>query len=131
MCYNNRNVKVTVTSRGGNWSDSKSSDGVFSLTCDGCIVEYCLDGDKCVLTVKKDAVTQERRGAQNVFITFERGKTTQCTIGSGGLSGGFEIFTRNIEILYGKGGFKVSLEYESGSDKEIINLSLVAVYKNN
>lgn len=129
MCYNNRNVKVTVTSRGGNWSDSKSSDGVFSLTGEGCKVKYSLDGDECVLTVNGNAVTQERRGEQNVFITFERGKTTRCTIGSGGLSGGYDIFTRNIEILYGKGGFKISLGYESGSDKEIINLSLVAVYK--
>lgn len=129
MCYNISSVRVTVNSHGANWKDSKSSEGEFSLTDSGCMLNYSLDGDKCVLTVNGETVTQERRGEQNVSISFERGKTTQCTIGNGGLSGGYEIFTRNIEIFYGKGGFKISLEYESGSEKEIINLSLTAVYK--
>ena len=131
MCYNNIGVKVTINSCGGNWKDSRSADGVFTRTQDGCSVKYSLDGDECVLTVNGGTVTQERLGVQRVNITFEQGKTTQCTIGSGGLSGGFEVFTRKLETLYGKGGFKVSLEYESGADKEIINLTLTALYKNN
>ncbi len=129
MCYNNRNVRVTVNSRGSDWSDSKSSDGVLTLTPSGCKIVYYIDGDECVLSVDGGCVTQERCGEQNVRINFELGKRTQCVIGSGGLAGGYDIFTRRLETLSGKGGFRVELEYANGSDEEIINLTLSAVYK--
>lgn len=129
MCYNEK-VKVNINSCGGGWSDEKITEGVLTVADSGEIsLAYALDGDSCNLTVKDGKVTQTRRGEQCVNVTFIKGLSTQCTVGSGGLSGSYEVFTRKLEYVSGKGGFRLSLEYLSGSDKELIRLTLTAVRK--
>lgn len=129
MCYNE--CKVNIRSVGNGWTDTKLTDGKFS-EADGTVrINYLLDGDECRLTVEGKKVTQERRGGQYVKINFEEGKKTECVIGSGGLTGSFEIFTRSIRFISGKGGYKLSLEYINGSDKEPIKLDFTAVKKGN
>lgn len=121
--------KVNISSAGCGWTDNKTAEGEITEADGAVIINYSLDGDECVLTVKDGVVTQERRGEQYVKITFEEGEKTQCAIGSGGLSGSFEIVTRSIKFISGKGGYKLSLEYLNGSDKELVNLTLTAVKK--
>lgn len=125
MCYN-KNVKVTIKSEGGNWTDCKTSRGTLIKDGNGVKITYSLDGDECTLTVKGSVVSQERKGAQNVAITFEEGKRTLCTIGCGGFCGSFDILTRKINVNSSKEEFRLSLEYLNGSDNELIRLTLSA-----
>ena len=123
--------KVNISSVGNGWTDEKSTEGEVTEADGAVIIRYTLDGDECVLTVNGNTVTQERRGEQCVKISFKEGESTQCVIGSGGLSGSYEIFTRSINFFLGKGGYKLSLEYLNGSEKEPIKLLLTAVKKGN
>ena len=122
---------VNISSGGNGLTEEKTAEGEVT-EADGAVrVKYNLDGDECVLTVKDKTVTQERRGEQCVKISFKEGERTQCVIGSGGLIGSYEVFTQSIKFLSGKGGYKLSLEYLNGSDKEPIKLLLTAVKKGN
>ena len=121
--------RINIRSVGNGWTDNKLTEGEVTETKSGVIVKYPLDGDECILTVDGGKVTQQRTGGQFVKITFEEGAKTQCTIGSGGLSGSYEIFTRSLKFISGKGGYKLSLEYLNGSEGEIIKLTLTAVKK--
>lgn len=123
--------KVKISSVGNGWTDEKTTEGEIIESDGGVCIKYRLDGDECVLTVKDKTVTQDRHGEQCVKISFKEGERTQCVIGSGGLAGSYEVFTSSIIFFSGKGGYKLSLEYLNGSDKEPIKLLLTAVKKGN
>ena len=126
MCYN-ENVKVNIDSCGRGWTDKKTADGLLTEDKDGVKLFYEIDGDECTLTYKNGKAVQKRQGEQFVEIAFEQGQRTSCTVGSGGLSGSYEVFTNKLNFVSGKGGFKLSLEYTSGTDRELIKLTLTAV----
>ena len=121
--------KVIIRSRGNGWTDEKVTEGKICETQSGVELVYSLDGDECVLRISNGKAVQERRGVQSLKITFEEGKYSDCVIGEGDMSGSYKIFTRKLEFLRGKSGFSLSLEYENGSDKEVINLVLTAYRK--
>ena len=121
--------KVIIKSRGNGWTDEKVTEGKICEIEDGVKLAYSLEGDECVLSLFSGKVIQERRGEQSLKISFEEGKYSDCIIGEGNLCGSYKIFTRKMEFLHGKNGFSLSLEYENGSDKEIINLFLTAYCK--
>lgn len=121
--------RINITSNGANWSDNKTCEGDVTFSDDTVIINYTLDGDKCTLTVGRGKVIQKRTGAQNVNVQFEEGKKTSCTLGSGGLSGSFEILTEKIKFVSGKGGLRLNLEYLSGNDREHVSLTLTALKK--
>lgn len=93
------------------------------------IFKFSLDGDECVITVKDGKTLYERRGEQCVKIAFEEGKKTLCEIGCGGFCGSFEVFTKSLKIISGKGGYKLSLEYLNGNENQLIKLTFTAVKK--
>lgn len=118
--------RINITSRGRGWSDSKTCEG--TVMCDGAtVINYTLDGDKCTLTADGGKVIQNRVGKQCIHIEFEEGKKTVCTFGDGAMSGSFEILTKKIKLISGKGGIRLNLEYLSGSDKEPVTLTLTAL----
>lgn len=121
--------KVIIRSRGNGWTDEKVTEGELFETQNKVKLVYALDGDNCVLEITEGRAVQTRRGEQCLKITFEEGKYSDCVIGEGNMSGSYKIFTRKIEFLRGKNGFSLSLEYENGSDREIINLKLTAHIK--
>lgn len=122
---------VNINSKGAGWSDWRASDGEIFETAKGTVIRYALDGDRCELTLSDGKVMQTRRGEQCVTICFEEGKQTECIIGSGGFTGSFKIFTKSLKILSGKGGYRITIEYLSGVDGELINLSFTAMRKGN
>lgn len=121
--------KVIIRSRGSGWTDEKISEGELIKTQKGVRLNYILDGDECVLRAENGKALQERRGAQRIKISFKEGEFSDCVIGEGEMRGLYKIFTRRLEFFCGKNGFKLSLEYENGSDREIINLDLTAYGK--
>lgn len=121
--------KVVIRSRGRGWADERITEGSLCETGDGLRLNYSLDGDECVLYADPSKAVQERRGEQCVRVSFEEGKYTDCVIGVGGEYGSYKIFTRKSELLRGKHWFGLSLEYESGTDKELIKLDLTAYGK--
>lgn len=119
--------KINITSRGRDWSDSKTCEGEVTFASGETIINYTMDGDACTLKTDGVKAVQSRVGEQNIYIEFEEGKKTQCTFGSGSLSGSFEILTKKIKFVSGKGGVKLNLEYLSGNDEEPVSLTLTAL----
>lgn len=132
MCYNDFNgliggkCRVRIRSCGDGWSEDVSTFGEILTTEDSVGLKYTLNSDECSLSYKDGRVTQERKGSQNLRLEFCEGRKTFCTIGSGSMTGSFDILTRSIKFFSGKGGFKLKLEYNSGTDGEKISLSLTA-----
>lgn len=119
--------RINITSRGNGWSDSKTCEGEVVVSDGVTVINYTLDGDKCTLTSNGAKVIQKREGLQCVHIEFEEGKKTICTFGDGAMSGSFEVLTKKIKFVSGKGGLRLELEYLSGSDKEPVSLTLTAL----
>ena len=121
--------RINIVSSGRDWNDEISTEGDLT-SADGLItVGYLLDGDKCTLTAEGGRIVQERRGGQNVHIEFEEGKYTECTFGSGGFTGKYEVFTDKMKMICTKAGFRLVLGYISGSDREYVNLKFTALKK--
>lgn len=123
------NYKVIIRSDGRGWTDEKITEGEVSQVGNGVRLLYSLDGDGCELTANAKRVVQKRSGDQSVAIEFVEGKSTECVIGSGSFRGSYKIFTKSLKFVSGKNGFKLSLEYENGSDGELIKLILTAYVK--
>ena len=121
--------KVTIRSVGRGWTDEKETCGEVLQTPDGVSLKYTLDGDDCTLTVGNGRAVQERKGSQPVCIEFIEGSHTDCVIGSGSFCGSYKIFTKSLKFVSGSSGFKLALEYENGSDTELIKLILTALEK--
>lgn len=119
--------KVNIRSKGNGWVDERTATGTVFSDENTFTLNYSLDGDECTLTYNNGKVTQIRRGENCLRLDFEEGKRTSCIIGSGEVCGSYEIYTRRIKFLSGKGGYKLDLEYEGGADCELINLNLTAV----
>lgn len=131
MCYNlnesaARKCKVNINSSRSD--GSVSAFGTVEQAEGRTTVRYTLDGDNCTLTYSNGVAEQNRVGGQNIKITFEDGRKTFCEIASGAFSGGFEVFTKSLKFISGKGGIKLALDYESGTDKERTKLTFTAVY---
>lgn len=120
---------MNIRSVGEGWTENKSVECEITETDSGVIFKYRLDGDECILAADCKKVTQKRTGKQFVEISFIEGEKTRCTIGNGGFCGSYEIFTRSLNFISGKGGYKISLEYLNGSEGELIKLTLTAVKK--
>ena len=123
------NYKVIIRSEGRGWTDEKITEGKVSQVKNGVRLAYSLDGDGCALIANAKRVVQKRSGDQCVAIEFVEGKITKCEIGSGSFRGSYNIFTKSLKFASGKNGFKLSLEYENGSDGELIKLVLTAYVK--
>ncbi len=133
MCYNLkegalRKCKVNINSSIGGSENSVCAEGYLEASGDNFIVRYALDGDRCTLSYCDNTAEQIRVGGQNVKITFKEGEKTFCEIGSGDFRGGFEVYTKSLKVISGKGGVKLTLEYFSGADGEKNALSFVAAY---
>lgn len=133
MCYNlkegaARKCKVNINSSIGGSGNSVCADGYLEASEDKFTVSYALDGDKCTLSYCDNTAEQIRVGGQNVKITFKEGEKTFCEIGTGAFHGGFEVYTKTLKLISGKGGVKLTLEYFSGTDGEKNALSFVAAY---
>lgn len=130
MCYNDLNVcvkcRINIVSSGDGWNDSVTAYGTICEKGDSLRLDYPIAGDECTLKVENKIVTQERRGSQYFYLTFTENETTKCIIGEGALSGSYDIYTHSIKILKGKGGCRITLIYNSGSDGETIRLTLTA-----
>lgn len=118
--------KIKICSFGSGWKDERNAVGSVEEG-EFLKISYSLDGDECVFVYSGGSAVQERRGSQRIKIGFDKGRATQCVIGSGSLSGAFDIYTRDIIFKKGKFGFRIILDYESGSDREKIKLELTAV----
>lgn len=119
--------RINITSCGSGWSDCKTCEGEVIVSDGAAVINYTLDGDKCTLTADGAKVIQNREGLQRVHIEFEEGKKTICTFGDGAMSGSFEILTKKIKFVSGKGGLRLDLEYLSGKDMEPVSLTLTAL----
>lgn len=118
--------KIKIRSFGNGWKDEKNLSGTV-IYGEEIVARYSLDGDECTFTCSENGAVQRRRGGQNITISFERGKFTECVIGEGNLAGAFKVFTRDVSLTRGKGGFRIVLDYESGEDREKIKLELTAL----
>ena len=123
------NYKVIIRSEGRGWTDEKITEGKVSQVKNGVRLAYSLDGDGCELIANAKRVVQKRSGDQCVAIEFVEGKITKCKTCSGSFRGSYNIFTKSLKFASGKNGFKLSLEYENGSDGELIKLVLTAYVK--
>ena len=123
--------KINISSAGNGWTENISADGTVTEDGGKIVIRYDLDGDECILTVHNGTAVQERLGVQRVKITFSEGEKTECSIGYGGFSGAYGIFTHSLEFVSGKGGCRLSLEYPNGSSEEHVKLTFTAVKKGN
>ncbi len=123
--------KINIRSAGNGWTENVSTDGTVTEDGGKTCIRYNLDGDECSFTLYNGKAVQERIGVQRVKITFSEGEKTECSIGYGGFSGVYEIFTQRLKFVFGKGGYGVSLEYINGSSEEAVKLTFTAVKKGN
>lgn len=120
---------LIILSKGKEWQDRRNVVGEVDIGRDTLLLNYSLDGDSCSLKLKNGKVEQYRKGLQSIHIEFKKNEFTKCVIGDDGLCGSYQIFTKNLDFKIYTNGFKIMLEYESGGDKENINLVLTAYIK--
>lgn len=80
-------------------------------------VFYSLDGDSCELRYRGGRLSETRRGAVPLRISFVRGGSSECLIGSGELTGTLPVFCRRLDVLRGKKGVHIALDYDLGGEK--------------
>lgn len=127
MCYN-KSCKIKICSRIDGETTVSDTQGTIIKTASEVRFDYVLDGDECVFTVNGSQAVQSRRGAQNITMTFRKGKETECLLESGGFSGSFTLFTHNLICEETDGKFKLTIIYTLGEEE--IELSFSAEYKN-
>jgi hypothetical protein len=120
--------KLTIASHGNGWSDKVTDVGQMNIEDGVATVNYKIDGDLCNLTISEEFVEQERKGENNIKISFRQGEKTLCIIGDDELRGGYSVFTKTLTSKVGTLGCNVSLNYISGNDNEEINLTIRAIY---
>ena len=84
-----------------------------------------------MLSVTEKEVVQTRRGEQNIKMTFRKDEITQCVLESGGFSGTFSIFTKELYYnICGTGKpedascvFTLKIVYELAERQTEINFS--------
>lgn len=74
------------------------ADGELDFYKDAFNLSYTLEGDECILSYRDKILTQKRSGEANLFLVFEEGKETLCTLGEGGSEGCFPLFTEKLSV---------------------------------
>lgn len=77
----------------------------------GFTVNYAIDGDECSVKYDGKLISQTRRGALDIDITFKKGKTTVCRLYSGELSGETPVFTNELDAAVTKDGARLYVDY--------------------
>lgn len=121
------NCKVTIISKGEGFESDIKTSGVLKERENSFTLNYSIEGDECALSYDGGAVTQQRRGGQNIEMTFIKDKTTACKIGTGNFAGEFPLYCKDINFTKDECGIKLSLKYNCGEGD--INLCLTADYQ--
>lgn len=116
-------MKCNVTINNGK-AGTFTSRGELNLGVKGFGLFYETDGDKCVLTYANGVLTQERFGGVQLKMIFAQGKETECTLGEGGLSGTFNVYTDKIYIVNDDRSVTVTLTYVCAG--ESVTLQIIA-----
>lgn len=133
MCYNEIDgqtrvpCSVKIVSKGDSLNEDISTGGVYRNIDGGVFVCYVSDGDQSTFFFKGGEAEYVRTGSQYIRMFFEQGKATRCEIGYGNMNGFFEVTTRKIEIVSDGNGHRVRLEYESGQDGDITELTFTVL----
>ena len=130
MCYNS-NCSIELKSTIDEETSVFSAKGRVIKTHSDMHFDYCLDGDKCTLTVGDGEVVQARRGEQNINLTFKKGENTECVLDIGGFSGTVPVYTvdmqHNVCSINRRFGavhvFMLTIVYMFGEQKTKINFS--------
>ena len=96
MCYNS-NCSIELKSTIDGETCVFSAKGKVLKTPSGMQFDYCLDGDRCTLTVTDGEVVQTRRGEQNIKLTFKKCENTECVLDIGGFSGVVPVYTEDMQ----------------------------------
>ncbi|MDE6505297.1 MAG: DUF1934 domain-containing protein [Clostridia bacterium] len=100
--------------------------GDLNFGAEGFALFYELDGDKCLLTYKNGTIVQERRGNVTMKMVFSQGKQTECTLGEGGLSGSFPVFTNKIQIENDPKSVDIKLYYNCAGESVALHVFAAA-----
>ena len=118
--------RLTIASRGDGWESNIICRAGMEIS-QGCArIEYELEGDRCVFTLRPERAEQVRRGGVNIRLSFVEGGKTSCIIGDEALRGGYEIYTVRLSCRIGARGAAADIQYLSGGDGERITLRLRA-----
>ncbi len=104
---------LTIASEGANYSEEITVPAEIDALGGAVRVAYYLDGDKCLLTVAGDTVTQYRKGGIDTVLKFVAGAETPCTVSSGGLETHFSAYTERLLYKETVGGFTLDIRYKS------------------
>ena len=119
-------VMIAVSSVIGGEKFSSSSVGELSIGEDDFSVRYFVEGDECLLHVRRGVVTQKRRGNLTFTMTFAEGECTQCVLEEGGASFSYPIFTRVLGVSLTDSGCSVTLSYLQGEEGVLSQLAFTA-----
>lgn len=100
-----------------------TSAGELNLGVKGFGLFYEIDGDRCVLTYANGVITQERFGSVRMKMVFAQGKETECTLGEGGFSGSFKVFTNKIYIDNDDKSVSVTLTYVCAGESVTLQIA--------
>lgn len=116
-----------VTIKGAEDADEVCSTGELTFINNGFDLNYSIAGDNCALSVRGATVTQSRRGSINTDITFVKGKNTICMLLSGELTGSIPVKTTALNIVKGKNGVSLTMQYFLGGAKIFLSLTALAL----
>ena len=130
MCYNS-DCRIKINSVIDGVKNNLFFEGKVINAPSGMKFCYSLDGDECELSMDGDKIVQQRRGQQNIKMTFRKGEETECYLESGGFSGSFSVFTndlqctmRDIDCEFGiNKTFILTIVYTLGEQKTKLNFS--------
>lgn len=124
MVYNKsgkHNCKVTLS--GGDGGKKHQSTGVLTAEGKGFKLLYSIDGDECVLTYDGLTLTQKRAGAFQTEIVFSEGRQTECSFCEGGLTGKLPVNCKRLDVICGKLGVNIKINYDCGGQNIYLNLT--------
>lgn len=117
---------VSILSEGDGWRNEVNGPCDILLSQGKAVVCYRIEEDECVFTVTEKTAEQARTGKINLNISFSVERETLCRLSSDGMSGGFPVITRSLDVRFAPDGVHAHLRYYSGADREQIVLTLRA-----
>lgn len=103
---------LKIISESENYSEEIISPAEILFSGKGVRAAYSFEGDKCLLSVG-GSVKYTRRGKVCCDFEFRAGKSTACSMESGGMRTDFTAETQRLSYTPSDGGFELKIKYKS------------------
>lgn len=116
--------KLNITSKGEGFENEVGALGEINITENFFVLNYELDGDKCLLVYKDGTLSQTRQGSQNINMFFCQGKTTVCTLGLGDYTADLPLKCEKLAVENKDNFIILTLKYDCGGGDFYLRISV-------